>query len=44
MILHVELAARRHKDNFFDKGNGVGLLRVEVKPETCSSTVFEREA
>ena len=44
MILHVELAARRHKNNFFDKGDGVGLLRVEAELGTCSSRVFEREA
>ena len=44
MILHVETAARRHKDNFYDKGDGVGLLRVEAELGMCSSTVYEREA
>ena len=44
MILHVEPAARRHRDDVFDKGDGVGLLRVEAEQGTCSSTIFDRKA
>ena len=49
----LELAARKYRDYVFDKGNssgyyggdeGVGLLKVEVKLGSCSSTGFERKA
>ena len=49
----LESAARKYRDYVFDKGDssgycrgdeGVGLLKVEVKLGSCSSTVFEREA
>ena len=33
VILHVEPAARRHRDDVFDKGDGVGLLELRPNQE-----------